>query len=70
MRSSRRLSERISEGDGISVVVAVETAADAAAAESAGADGVALRAPAPGIAAATGLPVLLRGDPGVAAEAG
>lgn len=70
MTSSRRLSQRISEGDGISVVVVVDSAAAAAAAEAGGADGVALRSPALEIAEATELPVLVRGEPGAAVDAG
>jgi hypothetical protein len=53
-----RLSQAISEGDGISLIALVADAAAAAAAEEAGAEGIALERPAPGIRDATSLPLL------------
>jgi indole-3-glycerol phosphate synthase len=68
---SRRLSQALSEGDGISVLVNVADAATAAAAEEQGAEGLVLDRPAPGVRDATGLPVLFRGDsPDAASAAG
>jgi indole-3-glycerol phosphate synthase len=58
----RRLSQAISEGDGISIIAAVADAAEARAAEEQGAEGVAVLAPAPGIRDATTLPILFRVD--------
>jgi indole-3-glycerol phosphate synthase len=68
---SRRLSQALSEGDGISVLVNVADAATAAAAEEQGAEGLVLDRPAPGVRDATGLPVLFRGEsPDAASAAG
>jgi len=66
---SRRLSQALSEGDGISVLVNVVDAAAAAAAEEQGAEGLVLDCAAPGVRDATGLPVLYRGDSPDAARA-
>jgi len=69
---ARRLSQAISEGDGISVLVHVEDAESARAAEGQGAEGLALVRPAGGVRDATGLPILYRaGDsPEAARDAG
>jgi indole-3-glycerol phosphate synthase len=69
---ARRLSQAISEGDGISIIALVGDAGSARAAEEQGAEGLALRAPAPGIREATSLPVLFREDasPETARDAG
>jgi len=56
---SRRLSHAISEGDGISVLVEVDGAAAAQAAEEQGAEGVVVRRPAEGVRGSTRLPILL-----------
>jgi hypothetical protein len=63
MTDARRLSQAISEGDGISVIVQVEDVEQARAAEEQGAEGVALRQPVDGLVDATSLPVLWLGDP-------
>jgi len=59
---SRRLSQRISEGDGIAIIVRVDDADDARDAEHAGAKAVAVARPIAGIREATTLPVLWLGD--------
>jgi indole-3-glycerol phosphate synthase len=64
---ARRLSQAISEGDGISVIVHVDGPEEAARAEEQGAEAVALVHPVEGVNAATGLPVLWLGRPGDAA---
>ena len=69
MTGSRRLSQALAEGDGISLLVNVADAASAAAAEEQGAEGLVLHGPAPGVRDATGLPVLFRGDSPDAARA-
>jgi indole-3-glycerol phosphate synthase len=68
----RRLSQAISEGDGISLIAVVRDAHGARSAEEQGAEGLALLAPAQGIRDATALPILFRVDasPEVAREAG
>jgi len=58
---SRRLSQRISEGDGIAIIVRVEDAAAAREAEAQGAKAVAVKAPIEGIRQATTLPLLWTG---------
>jgi indole-3-glycerol phosphate synthase len=58
----RRLSQAISEGDGISIIAAVADADAARAAEAEGAEGLAVHAPAAGIRGATMLPILFRVD--------
>jgi indole-3-glycerol phosphate synthase len=69
---ARRLSQAISEGDGISVIAVVRDADGARAAEEQGAEGLAVRTPAAGLREATTLPILFRADasPEVAREAG
>ena len=62
MAGSHRLSQRISEGDGIAVIVRVGDAAAARAAEAAGAKAVALDSAVDGLRQATSLPVLWLGD--------
>jgi indole-3-glycerol phosphate synthase len=66
---SRRLSQALSEGDGISLLVNVADATSAAAAEEQGAEGLVVHGSAPGVRDATGLPVLFRGDSPDAARA-
>ena len=68
MTEARRLSQAISEGDGISVVVQVDDVDDARAAEAQGAEGLAVRDGVAGLAGATKLPVLWLGDPGAHAS--
>ena len=65
MPSSRRLSQRISEGDGIAVIAVVTDADGARAAEEQGAKALAVAKPIDGIREATSLPLLWigRGDP-------
>lgn len=58
MSGSRRLSQRISEGDGIAIIVCVDTFDGARAAEEQGAKAVALYNEIDGIRAATTLPLL------------
>ncbi|MER3426076.1 MAG: hypothetical protein C4299_02595, partial [Thermoleophilia bacterium] len=58
---SRRLSQAISEGDGISVLVQVADAGAAARAEAQGAEGLVLDAPVPEVREASSLPILFRG---------
>jgi indole-3-glycerol phosphate synthase len=68
---SRRLSQALSEGDGISVLVHVADAGAATAAEAQGAEGLVIDRPAGGLRDATSLPVLFRGDsPDEARQAG
>jgi len=59
---SRRLSQALSEGDGISVLVHVVDAAAAAAAEDQGAEGLVIVRGAEGLREATSLPILFRGE--------
>jgi hypothetical protein len=67
---SRRLSQRISEGDGIAIIVRVRAAAAASEAEEQGAKAIALDAPIDGIRGATTLPLLWTGEsPPVDADA-
>jgi len=58
---TRRLSQRISEGDGISIIVCVDDAGAAKAAEAQGAEAVAVTAAIDGIRSATNLPLLWLG---------
>lgn len=58
MPHSRRLSQRISEGDGISIIVCVADAAAAQHAESQGAEAIAVSSAIDGIRGATSLPLL------------
>jgi Indole-3-glycerol phosphate synthase len=68
----RRLSQAISEGDGISVLVVPADTSAARAAEEQGAEGLVLRSRLDGIRETTTLPVLWRGGgtPGGALAAG
>ena len=68
MPGSRRLSQRISEGDGIAVIVCVDDAGAARDAEEQGAKAVAVARRIDGIREATSLPLLWIGD-GSPAEA-
>ena len=72
MTGARRLSQAISEGDGISLIAPAADADAASAAERAGAEGVVLDANVPEVRGATGLPILFRVDasPEAAREAG
>jgi indole-3-glycerol phosphate synthase len=69
---ARRLSQAISEGDGISIIALVGDAGSARSAEEQGAEGLAVRSPASEVREATSLPVLFREDasPEVARDAG
>jgi hypothetical protein len=60
--TTRRLSQRISEGDGISIIVCVDDVAAARSAEAQGAEAVALDAQIDGIRGATTLPLLWIGN--------
>jgi indole-3-glycerol phosphate synthase len=62
MTGQRRLSQAISEGDGISLIAPAADADTAIAAERAGAEGVVLDANIPAVRDATGLPILWRVD--------
>src|SRR5512133_1465748 len=62
MTGQRRLSQAISEGDGISLIAPATDADEALAAEGTGAEGVILDHDAPGVREATGLPILWRAD--------
>jgi indole-3-glycerol phosphate synthase len=68
----RRLSQAISEGDGISIIALVADPDTARAAEEQGAEGLAVKAAAAGLRDATALPILFRVDasPEAASEAG
>jgi indole-3-glycerol phosphate synthase len=72
MNGQRRLSQAISEGDGISLITPAADADAAAAAENSGAEGVVLHMNIPEVRDATGLPILWRVDasPGEALTAG
>jgi indole-3-glycerol phosphate synthase len=61
MTGSRRLSQAISEGDGISVIVPVSDLDGARSAEAQGAEGLLVSAALRGIREATSLPVIWRG---------
>jgi indole-3-glycerol phosphate synthase len=61
MTGSRRLSQAISEGDGISFIVPVHEAAQAGSLEEEGADAVIAEGPAGPLRSATPLPLLCRG---------
>jgi indole-3-glycerol phosphate synthase len=69
---ARRLSQAISEGDGISIIALVAAPDEARAAEEQGAESLALRAPVAGVREATTLPILFRVDasPEAARDAG
>lgn len=62
MDGSRRLSQAISEGDGISVIAQVADAESARAAEGEGAEALAVAAHAEAVRGATHLPILFRGE--------
>lgn len=62
MSARQRLSESISEGDGISTVVHVTGPAGAVEAEARGAEGILVTGSVEGIRAATSLPLLVRGQ--------
>jgi indole-3-glycerol phosphate synthase len=62
MTGQRRLSQAISEGDGISLIAPAADAEAAQAAERGGAEGVVLDRDLPGVREATGLPILWRLD--------
>lgn len=64
-----RLSQAISEGDGISILVEVADAAAAGSAEQEGAEGLAVRRGADAVRAATQLPVLHLGGTAAARDA-
>ena len=72
MTGARRLSQAISEGDGISIIALVGDPDSARTAEEQGAEGLAVRTPSSGLRDATGLPILFRVDasPEAAREAG
>jgi indole-3-glycerol phosphate synthase len=72
VRGTRRFSQAISEGDGISVLVEVSDAESAREAEEQGAEGVVIRRPVAGLREATSLPVLWAapGPPEEASRAG
>jgi hypothetical protein len=72
MNPSRRLSQAISEGDGISLLVPVDDAGTATAAEQSGAEGIVVTRDLDGLGAATTLPVLwgVDGSAGAALAAG
>jgi indole-3-glycerol phosphate synthase len=72
MTGQRRLSQAISEGDGISLITPAADADAAAAAERSGAEGVVLHLNIPDVRDATALPILWRVDvsPGEALTAG
>jgi len=59
---SRRLSQRISEGDGIAIIVRVADAEGARVAEAEGAKALAISSEVDGIREATALPLLWTGD--------
>lgn len=61
MTRSRRLSQAISEGDGISLIVPVADAGQARQAEADGAEALVVEGEVGGIRDATGLPILWRG---------
>jgi indole-3-glycerol phosphate synthase len=69
---ARRLSQAISEGDGISIIALVADPNAARTAEEQGAEGLAVRSPASGLRDATSLPILFRVDasPEAARDAG
>ena len=72
MTGDRRLSQAISEGDGISIIALVADPDTARAAEEQGAEGLAVRAPVPELRVLTDLPILFRVDasPEAASDAG
>jgi indole-3-glycerol phosphate synthase len=69
VHTRRRLSEAISEGEAISMLVRVANAAEATAAEASGAEGVATQGAVHDLRAATALPILVTGGTPQDAEA-
>ena len=70
MPESRRLSQRISEGDGIAIIARVQDADSARLAEAQGAKAIAIERAIEGIRSATSLPLLWTGgSPAVDADA-
>jgi hypothetical protein len=69
MTGQRRLSQAISEGDGISLIAPVGDVDSARAAEAAGAEGLLLAADVPGVRDATSLPIIWAGAGAAAAAA-
>jgi indole-3-glycerol phosphate synthase len=69
MTGQRRLSQAISEGDGISLIVPVDDLPAARAAEAAGAEGLLVTTEIPGVREATGLPIIWRAPVGESAAA-
>jgi indole-3-glycerol phosphate synthase len=65
----RSFSHAIAEGDGISVIAAVEDADAARAAEAQRAEALIVRSDTAAVRDATGLPILWRGDPALARAA-
>jgi indole-3-glycerol phosphate synthase len=59
---SRRLSQAISEGDGISLIAVVRDPDEARLAEEQGAEGLVITVPVPGVRDASTLAILYRGD--------
>src|SRR5207244_3574279 len=72
MTGSRRLSQAIAEGDGISLIVPAADAESAEAAENQGAEGIVVERDVAGVRGATGLPILWRiaGSPAEALNLG
>jgi indole-3-glycerol phosphate synthase len=72
VRSERRFSQAIAEGDGISVIVDVSDSGAARRAAAQGAEALAVRGPVEGLRSVTELPILWRasGSPSEAAFAG
>lgn len=72
LRGTRRFSEAVAEGDGISVIVEVADPEGARLAEAEGAEGVVVRGRLDGLREATSLPILWAGEgpPAAAREAG
>jgi indole-3-glycerol phosphate synthase len=72
LTGTRRFSEAISEGDGISLIVEVADLEGARTAQSQGAEGILVRGRLEGVREATTLPILWASDgpPSVAREAG
>ncbi len=71
MRGMRRLSQAISEGDGISVIVEVDGPEAARAAEAAGAEAVVVNSELlDAVRPATSLPIIWRADPNEHADEG
>jgi indole-3-glycerol phosphate synthase len=69
MTGQRRLSQAISEGDGISLIVPVDDLQSARAAEAAGAEGLLVTTDIPGVREATALPIVWRAPVGESAAA-